>query len=131
MIRIIATPENMASKGRIYSVSVEGGPTLGKTRLPFMAGARMLIEAGYPADDLVTMRHAGAKHDSFAPAPLGKVAKWTISEPDATSARCVTFQDRFSGVASSEISPISGVPAGVMPDDGDSAVYGPFSEGAA
>lgn len=59
-----------------WRVIVQGGPELvARTPHPFEGGAAALwtMHHALPGD-LVTMRHAGAAHDSFLPQPLEKIA---------------------------------------------------------
>ena len=91
-VRLIATPENMGAKGRLYSVAVEGGPTLGKSRDPLFAGARMLLDAGYSPEAMVVIRNSWLDHDSFEPVTIGRAAKFTTSEPDRGSVRVRRFE---------------------------------------
>ena len=107
-VRLIATPENMGAKGRLYSVAVEGGPTLGKSRDPLFAGARMLLEAGYSPEATVVVRNSWLDHDSFEPVTIGRAAKFTTSEPDRGSVRVRRFEAGRPGVGAPQISAIGG-----------------------
>jgi hypothetical protein len=46
-------------------------------------GARRLLEQGHDPETLLTIRRDGKDHDSFAPHPLGELARWTYEETSA------------------------------------------------
>ena len=50
------------------------------SKQPRLDGARELLRRGYLPDALMTTRAEGRDYDSFIPAPIGEVAKWTIVE---------------------------------------------------
>jgi len=52
------------------------------TRQPLVDGARELLARGFDPATPLTMRHEGATHDSFRPAPIGQWAKWTYTESE-------------------------------------------------
>lgn len=55
--------------------TTEGADLVARTSHPFEDGAAALLTiTNALPDDLVTMRHAGAAHDSFLPQPLAQVA---------------------------------------------------------
>jgi hypothetical protein len=53
-----------------------------RTRQPLLDAARRLLDLGANPARLLTMRHAGAAHDSFLAAPIGRLARWTCKERD-------------------------------------------------
>lgn len=56
------------------------------------AGARALLERGYPEEDLLTCRHDHLPHDSFVPRPLGELAGQMIVEEDRQGLRKRKFR---------------------------------------
>jgi hypothetical protein len=57
-----------------------GGKLIVRSRQPLYDGARHLLALGYAPETLLTIRHNGRDYDSFEPAPIGELAKWTIKE---------------------------------------------------
>lgn len=104
-VRLIATPARMGAKGRIFSVEVEGGDVLGQTRDPLFAGARMLLDAGYPPEAMVVVRNSWLDHDSFEPVTIGRAAKFTTEESDRASVRVRRFKPRQTVGRGGEFSP--------------------------
>ena len=55
--------------------TTEGAELVARTPHPFEDGAAALLTIHHALpSDLVTMRHAGAKHNSFLPQPLEQIA---------------------------------------------------------
>jgi hypothetical protein len=96
MITITIRPGNLASMGRQYVADVNG-EYLTTSRQPFFDGARALLAKGEDPETLVTMRHAGAQHDSFVPMRIGDAAKLGVSEGD-TSVKVRKWKPRAAGV---------------------------------
>lgn len=65
-----------------FSVFLDAERIIKSTRSPLYAGARALLERGHDPEQLMTIRLGGRAYDSFAPTPIGKLAKWTIAESD-------------------------------------------------
>lgn len=57
------------------------------TRQPLVDGARTLLAQGMPPETLITMRHAGSKHDSFTPATVGTWGGITYKEGKSSPER--------------------------------------------
>lgn len=68
-----------------WRVMIQGGAELvPRTSHPFEDGAAALLTSTNALpDDLVTMRHADAAHDSFLPQPLEQVAARARKRADA------------------------------------------------
>jgi hypothetical protein len=47
---------------------------------PLADATRVLLDRGFDPAALLTMRHAGKPFDSFRPAPIRELAKWTYHE---------------------------------------------------
>jgi hypothetical protein len=50
------------------------------SRQPLSDGARTLITRGHDPAELLTIQHHDRAYASFAPAPIGELARWTYSE---------------------------------------------------
>ena len=48
------------------------------SRQPRLDGARELLKRGHSPSTMMTTRELGRDYDSWRPAPLGELAKWTI-----------------------------------------------------
>ena len=57
------------------------------SRQPRLDGARELLRRGYSPDTLMTTRAHDRGYDSFIPAPIGELARWTIVEEDKNGLR--------------------------------------------
>ena len=84
------------------------GELLCTSRQPRLDGARVLLERvllerGYPTDTLMTTRAHGRDYDSFHPAPLGELAKWTVTERDRTGLRRESWRSYQDGVSRSAV----------------------------
>jgi hypothetical protein len=77
---VIALP----SKPGRFSARLEsaGEVIVTSSKQPLVDGARELLAAGFDPATLLTMRHDGSSHDSFAPLPISKWAKLTYEERD-------------------------------------------------
>jgi hypothetical protein len=78
--RLIVEP--VASAPGRFKASLEstGSVIVESSRQPLVDGARELLKAGFCPTDPLTMRHLGAGYDSFLPAPIGELAKWSYEE---------------------------------------------------
>ena len=63
------------------------GELLCVSRQPRLDGARELLRRGYSPDTLMTTRADGRDYDSWTPAPIGELARWTIIEEDKKGLR--------------------------------------------
>jgi hypothetical protein len=95
VIRLIIEAQPYPHRGQ-YIVRLEGdhptGPELIRSRTPLYDGARELLTRRYPADALMTVRHAGSAIDSWIPTAIGDLAKWTIKEPNQGRIQRVKWQ---------------------------------------
>jgi hypothetical protein len=66
---------------------LEGGDVVCLSHQPLADSARRLLALGIPADQLLTLRHAGKPFDSFVPAPISWWARWTYEESDRDGLR--------------------------------------------
>ena len=93
------------------------------SRQPRLDGARELLRRGHSPDTLMTTRAHDRGYDSFIPAPISEVAKWTVSERDKRGLcreQWRSYQDGISraGVAASiRNSPLRGVQVPQSEDD--------------
>lgn len=78
IIEIVIRPVNRTGLYRAYL----GESLICEVRQPYLKAARILLERGYPADLLITMRHQGKAYRSFNPAPLGEVAGLHVRETE-------------------------------------------------
>ena len=85
------------------------------SRQPRLDGARVLLKRGYSPDALMTARAHNRGYDSFVVAPIGELAKWTITERDRTGLRRELWRSYQDGVSRSAVegrtrkSPLRGV----------------------
>lgn len=61
------------------------------SRLPFFDGARVLLSQGYPADTVLTLRHAGQGYVSLR-STIGEAAKLTVIENKRFGPRFTKFR---------------------------------------
>ena len=93
------------------------------SRQPRLDGARELLRRGYSPDALMTTRAEGRDYDSFIPAPIGEVAKWTVYEEDKKGLRRRLWQPHPNAVSRGAVegrtrnSPLQGVQAPETEDD--------------
>lgn len=80
MLRLILEPQAYPRRGSYIASLEDGGEIVRNTHTPLYAGARALLALGFPAETLLTMRHAGASYDSWVPTAIGELAKWTVYE---------------------------------------------------
>lgn len=84
-VHVIVTP---AAAPGTFNAHIESGETIvNASRQPLADAARALLACGYPADQLLTMRHAGAACDSFVPTSIGWWARWNYEESDRDGLR--------------------------------------------
>jgi hypothetical protein len=86
----------LPSKPGRFSAHLEstGAPVVTNSKQPLVDGARELLASGFDPATVLTMRHDGSFHDSFAPLPIGKWAGWTYTEGETTSLRCARWMPR-------------------------------------
>jgi len=110
MIRLIIEP---APKPGNFIARLEDGTFVCQSDQPVVDSARILLRTGTAPDTLLTVRHAGAAYDSFAPLAVSVWAKWTYSETDRDGLRRTIWRPR---------------PEGTFPPTGEAKSRGP-SEG--
>ncbi len=76
---ILSNPGLSANRAPAYEAHLDG-EYLCQSAQPLFDAARVVMGQGYPPDTLLTTRHEGSPFDSFIPAPIGKLAKWTVKE---------------------------------------------------
>jgi hypothetical protein len=77
MIALILEP---AGPGKFRPL-MDGVAISRPTRQPLLDGARALLAQGYPAETIVTTRHAGSATIAMR-STVGEAARWTIKERD-------------------------------------------------
>jgi len=75
-LNIIVTPSSLTSKGQIYEARLDG-EVLCRSLTPFLSAARVLLDADYAPDTVVTMRHQGSSVVSLR-STLKRAAKLTV-----------------------------------------------------
>ena len=86
----------------VYIDKFEGrldGELIVTSKQPRLDGARELLRRGYSPDALMTTRAEGRDYDSFIPAPIGEVAKWTVYEEDKKGLRRRLWQPHPNAVS--------------------------------
>lgn len=58
------------------------GTVIVRSRQPIYDGARALLKLGHDPEELLRVRREGRDSDVIDPAPIGGLAKWTVSETD-------------------------------------------------
>ena len=89
------------------------------SRQPRLDGARELLRRGYSPDTLMTTRAHDRSYDSFVPAPIGELAKWTVSERDKRGLyreRWKSYQDGVSSAAVDSRTRKSGLRGAKIPE---------------
>lgn len=84
MERLIVTPDphHLAAGRFIVTLESDGRQVLPcSTWQPLVDGCHALLASGFDPATLITMRHAGAPHDSFRPLPL---ADWAAMREPST-----------------------------------------------
>ena len=114
-IRLIVTPAGTPdSKGPRFTARLERGEVVvDDSRQPMVDSARVLLERGYPADALLTMRMAGKGFDSFRPARIAAWAGLTYHESATRPLRRERWTP-FAGATGRQKGPSAG-PAAVRP----------------
>ena len=79
------------------------GEMIVTSKQPRLDGARELMRRGYSPDVLMTTRAEGRDYDSFIPAPIGELAKWTITERDRGGLRRELWRSYQDGVSRSAV----------------------------
>jgi hypothetical protein len=102
-VRFLATLENT-------------GEFVVRSHQPLVDGARELLARGFDPATLLTMRHEGKAYDSFRPAPIGELAKWTYSESEAHPLRRRAWVPRETPVAADREGQKSGADGEGVPD---------------
>jgi hypothetical protein len=67
---LAAKPNRSGLRLRWDALTEAGELLAAATEHPLADGAHVLAERGLPSETLVTLRHEGARHDSFVPMPL-------------------------------------------------------------
>ena len=107
-------PELMIIGNDMFVAHIEG-EVVCVSKQPRLDGARALLKRGYPAETLLTTRAHDRGYDSFVVAPIGELAKWTITERDRTGLRRELWRSYQDGVSRSAVegrtrkSPLRGV----------------------
>ena len=83
--RLLLTPEPAEGMrpnkpARFVATLESSGEHVVTSHQPLLDGARDLLARGFDQATPLTMRHASIAHDSFAPQPMGQLAKWTCGE---------------------------------------------------
>ncbi len=79
------------------------GELIVTSKQPRLDGARELLKRGYSPDTLLTTRAEGRDYDSFIPAPIGELAKWTIVEEDKNGLRRRLWKPHPNAVSSGSV----------------------------
>jgi hypothetical protein len=82
ILRVIVSNPHLRHNGAPRYECRLGNDLLCLSHQPIYDVARVLLKRGYDPATPLTTRHAGSPHDSFIPAPLGRLAKWTVTERD-------------------------------------------------
>jgi hypothetical protein len=93
------------------------GELIVTSRQPLYDGARKLLDRGFAPTELLSIHHAGKDYDSFEPAPIGELAKWTIAESDRGGLQRQRWKP-FDAARLHDVAPPASddvVPAGVVP----------------
>ena len=75
------------------------GELIVTSKQPRLDAARELLRRGYLPDELMTTRAHDRGYDSFVPAPIGELAKWTIVEEDKRGLRRRFWQPHPNAVS--------------------------------
>ncbi len=73
------------------------------SRQPRLDSARELLRHGHSPDVQMTTRAHNRIYDSFVAAPIGELAKWTITERDRTGLRRERWRSYQDGASSSAV----------------------------
>ena len=76
---VLSNPGLSANRAPAYEAHLDG-EYLCQSAQPLFDAARVVMGQGYAPDTLLTTRHEGSPFGSFIPAPIGKLAKWTVKE---------------------------------------------------
>ena len=129
VIRLLTRPHLQTSPTGTPNIHIDkfeawfDGELIVVSKQPRLDGARELLRRGHSPDTLMTTRAHDRGYDSFIPAPISEVAKWTVSERDKRGLcreQWRSYQDGISraGVAASiRKSPLRGVKVPETEDD--------------
>ena len=95
------------------------------SRQPRLDGARELLRRGYGPDVLMTTRAHDRSYDSWRPAPLGELAKWTVAEMSGRGLRRMSWRPFQNGDSMCAVDPRtrkSGLRGAQVPGRDDDAV---------
>jgi hypothetical protein len=111
VVRVLVTPHVTRNTHRdAFDVALDGEVIVTATRQPLFDSARRLLARGFDPRAMLTIRHAGAPHDSFVPIAVGEAAKWTVRERDRGGLRIER------AMAPGESERLSGIRAQRTPD---------------
>jgi hypothetical protein len=94
MIRLILEPQPYPHRGQYIACLEDGTELVRNSRTPLYDGVRALLKRGYPADTLLTIRHAGTPSDAWVPTTLAELARWSIEDGDRTALRRRKYKPR-------------------------------------
>ncbi|MGI9489768.1 MAG: hypothetical protein ACR2RF_28555 [Geminicoccaceae bacterium] len=82
---IVSPSEGNAGRryGDRFDARLDGDLVVASSQ-PMYDGARALMNRGFPAETLLTMRHHNRDYDSFKPMTIGWLAQWTLSDSPKT-----------------------------------------------
>ena len=130
---ILSNPCLSVNRAPAYEAQLDG-ERLCRSAQPLFDVARVLLGQGYPPDTLLTTRHEGSLHDSFIPAPIGKLAKWTVKERargGLSIERWRSLEERALAVPRGQANTCEPALAGIQPHPNHSNALSARSEEAA
>lgn len=94
--RLIVSPDPALPGKFKATLERTGRVVVERSRHPLVDGARKLLELDFCPTVPLAMRHLGATYDSFVPAAIGELAKWTYSEGERQTLQRTRWKP-FSG----------------------------------